>query len=492
MARRDLSTFRTVTQQVAESPDRLPIVAAEIGQKIIEQSQEAKINENFSKAQLDLSALQNQYQLENEADPMANIQQYRKARQKILDDYGNQISPLFRGSWNQNALKLARQNDAEQQAWGIRRARSNTVLSINESMKNSYLLANQNGQAFGKSANTEIESYLDFANQKQQLAEFGVKNLGEMTTKEMLLNFDKDYLKSFVSGVASSNPDKAQALLQDPRLQEQLTSDEMDGFERVISREQKQRKVAELAAQTTREAELPDIISSPEGDYYTKRLEIDQMEFRGEIGTKAATKARRVLESKKAVDAVTSSDDMAELVTQMYDLNAIADTSAEDYLTGVQNIRQEIMVRQSDGRLSAPDAQKLQSQLRTLTAAKTANASTRVGYNFYDANKRFESLPPQYRAKATRELFYRTQGQEGVTKQQYDTYASEIIDGIKGERRSNTVQRVNKITMDDDAFLKTTVNVKTGLPYDMNDVRETAKKYGITEKEVIEKMKAKR
>ena len=94
MANRNTVNLREVTQVVAEQPNDLLEAGVEIGQQIMKQHQEAKINESMSQAQLELNALQSQYQIDFEADPMSGIGEYKKNRKAIFDKYAEGISPL--------------------------------------------------------------------------------------------------------------------------------------------------------------------------------------------------------------------------------------------------------------------------------------------------------------------------------------------------------------------------------------------------------------
>lgn len=484
MANRNTINFREVTQVVADQSGNIDLQGVlDIGSEIMRQNQEAAINENLSKVQLDLNSLQSKYQTDFEADPSSGIKEYKKQRQSMFDAYGENISPFFRKTWNDNVRKIAQQNDLTQQAWAIKQTKVNTVGAINRSMKNNFLQANIDGQNFAGSNDTEISAYLNFENSKRGLIEWGTKNLGQKTTEDMLQNYENDYLKSFISGVADKNPQKAAKLIEDKAIKARFSSDEIDTFENVIRKNVKRKQLGTLFEEINNEDQAADIVSSPDGDYYTKRLQIDTLEMQGKISTSTAEKSRRVLTSQKNVDNLTNSDTMADIVNQMYDLNAVADTNSEDYLIGVRNVRDRILSEQASGKLKPDDAKKLNSQLRTLTSQKTSQATQNAAMGFYDSNQKFTALPPEYRGAATRELFYRAQGKD-FTPQQYDAEANKIIDNIKSGIRSETVKRLNNINTPDDSYLKT-------LGYTMDDVRETAKIYGLTEQQVIQRLKAK-
>lgn len=482
MAQRDINNFREVTQVVAKNPNTLLSAGAEIGAEIMRQGQEAKINENLSKAQIDLSALETKYQTDFESDPLGGMEEYKQNRQAIFDNLGEQISPLYRKYWNDASRKITLQNDATQQGWALKQTRVNTVKAINQSMKNNFLQANIDGQKFGTSDESEIGAYINFENSKSALSAWGNKNVGETTTTSMLSDYGKDYVKSFISGVADSNPEKAAQLLASDQIKGMFKSDEIDTMENVVRKSAKRKEIGSLWDEMQNEDKATEIVSAEEGDYFSKRLEIDTMEMKGQISTTTAEKARRVLTSQKNVDNVTSTPAMAEIVNQMYDLNAVADTSSEDYLNGVQNIRNRILTDQEKGKLTPQDAQKLNGQLRTLTAQRTAQATQSVAMGFYESNQKFNNLPPEYRGEATRQLFYKSQGQD-FTPEQFDAEANKIVDNINKGIRQETVKRLDKINAPDEDFLKS-------IGASVDDVKETAKIYGISEQEVIQRLKA--
>jgi hypothetical protein len=220
MAQRDLSNFQTVGQVVPKVTDPIGQVLGAVAGDIMKSNQEAKINENLSKAQIDLQSLDNQFKIDYEGDPTnaEGLKQYQEKRKEVFDTYGAEISPVYRKYWNENTLKISSQNDLTIQAWGIDQSKKNTVSSINTSLQNNLTAAMINGQNFANSGQTEMGAYLDFENSINQVQAFGERNLGSETTAELLGNYKSDYLKTFLSGVADVNPNKALQLMQDPNM----------------------------------------------------------------------------------------------------------------------------------------------------------------------------------------------------------------------------------------------------------------------------------
>jgi len=223
MANRDTTSYRTSIQQEApvypipQSNNLVPTLA-KMGEKIIVEGQEAKITENFSRAQLDLAKVNRDYQTKYEGDPFGGLEVLKKDRDKILKNYENDISPMFRGLWQDNTRSLVMKDDAETEAWAYAQTKKNTVRSVNESIKNNMSQALMDGQSFGSDDN-QVTPVLNFSQSKKSLEGFASKNLGSETAKGLVENYSEDYLKSFLSGVSESNPLKALRLMDDENIQ---------------------------------------------------------------------------------------------------------------------------------------------------------------------------------------------------------------------------------------------------------------------------------
>jgi len=229
MANRDLTTYRTVNQVVPEAPDNMLATAAAIGDKIIQVQQEAKINENFSKAQLELSALDNQFRIDYQGDPFnqKGLQNFAAQRQKVLNQYGSEISPFYKRQWEDAAAKIEAQSDATNQAWGFKQTEINTVQSVNSSMTADMTLAAQAGQSYAASGGTGgVEQYLKISESRARLEGFGNQYLGEVKTAEMLKNYDEDMTKIFLSNVSDVNPVEAARLLDSEEIKNAFSNPE--------------------------------------------------------------------------------------------------------------------------------------------------------------------------------------------------------------------------------------------------------------------------
>jgi len=233
MARRDTSNYNTV-QNV--QPDKSSAINAafvdagrQLGEEWVRQGQEAKINENLSAAQLDLTALNNKFQTEYEGDPMnkKGLSDFKMSRQAIFDQYSKDIDPLYRGAWNQKSRELGAQNDMVNEVWGFKQTRVNTVQSLNNSMKNNLNLANIAGQNFAASGGEDISKFLDIDTAVNNLQEYGEKNLGEITATEQLKDHKEDLMKVFVSGAAEADPIVGVKLLDNLTVRDSFSNPEV-------------------------------------------------------------------------------------------------------------------------------------------------------------------------------------------------------------------------------------------------------------------------
>ena len=236
MANRDLTNFRTVINQVpdlsgieqptGEAPsagNQLLNVGVQIADKILKENQEARITEGISNAQMELQALEFDYQAQFAHDPAAGLGEYKANRQAIFDKYGENVSVLYKRQWNDSTRKIAELNDATGQAWMLKQTKVNTTNSVNSSILNNMKMAMSDGQAFGNSDSKEIDAFVNYASSAEELEKFATQNLGQQQAEALFANYDEDYMKSFLSGVSQTNPAKAFQLMQSDMVKEHFS-----------------------------------------------------------------------------------------------------------------------------------------------------------------------------------------------------------------------------------------------------------------------------
>ena len=148
-------------------------------------------------------------------------------------------------------------------------------------------------------------------------------------------------------------------------------------------------------------------VQDPELSDKEKRVAISAAQMRGEIGEGEAAKLRSYVNAVESLTAGTNSAVMGDIIARAYDLNADQDIlpDSNSYLEGINNLQDEILAAKANGELTAESANKLTKQLTSLTAAKTAGATSALSFNYTKAEAVIkDSLPPDLRGVARREL----------------------------------------------------------------------------------------
>lgn len=298
---------------------------------------------------------------------------------------------------------------------------------------------------------------------------------------------------NYLEGMSETNPEQALKELNSGKYDQTLGAEGLRDMEGIIRKNVDRVSIEDEINQLQTEDAFRDVISSNDTPYNEKIMQINEADLNGKISDKFASEARAYVNSKHELSAVTNSGVMAGIVTQMYDLNTLAEVSPKEYLRGVQNLRSQIMEKRADGTLSRDDEEKLNNQIKTLMSSKVSDATNSIAYSFGEGRKVIEaSVPPEARGEAIRQLFYSTENL-GISnlppaerKVAYKKAALEVSDTLNASRRDKALGTLKKVTapVDVDALLKSK-------GYTMQDVQETADKYGITPEQVIEKLRAK-
>jgi len=193
-----------------------------------------------------------------------------------------------------------------------------------------------------------------------------------------------------------------------------------------------------------------------------KLQNISQLEKDGQIKKDQVRILKSYVTSVKKLNAAVNANSFGDILTKIYDLNALVtydEDNSNDYLRGINNIKDEIMELRSSGNMSASDEVALNKQITNLTAAKVAGATQQVFEYFTDASDAINmGLPPEFQGMAKRDLFYAVDmaiQQAESTGSSYDedeieflyrSKANKIINNINTQRRSSALKTVNSIT----------------------------------------------
>ena len=247
--------------------------------------------------------------------------------------------------------------------------------------------------------------------------------------------------------------DEKDALVKD--LESELKDFESEEIKKVESEIQASR-FTQIANYSSAMETVQDVSISDDDKIFA----IAESEMKGSIGREEGVLLRRYVNSAKALNAITNSEVMGDIVARAYDLNADFDMDANsnNYLQGVNNLREDILIARSRGDLTSDDELKLNNQLKTLTAAKIAGATSEIANANSRADRTIkESLQPDLWGVARRDLLdaVRLRKQEieeegrTVTRREeinlWSELAPSVVAGIQEKRRGESIERVNRI-----------------------------------------------
>lgn len=226
---RDLSTSSEVNnvRPDVSTVGQMIGAASELGLQVIEKSQKAKIVENLSNSQIELTRLNEEVRKKYESNPEEAKTIYQEKRRSIFDRNAKNISAVYRSQFIDSAKNIELNDNLTFESWVVRQSQKNTVSSVNTAVKNSLDLAFKEGLEFGESGEGDISLLLNYGNSRSAIENFAATELGAQTANDLLDNFDKDYVKQMVDGLSRSNPLKAAELLEREEIKEAV-GDERD------------------------------------------------------------------------------------------------------------------------------------------------------------------------------------------------------------------------------------------------------------------------
>lgn len=486
MADRNLDFNPTVTNVTPEVDTTTSMADAvgDVAAQAAQMSASGKALAATAATQTGFRQLDSQFRLQNAdnpTDPKA-IAQLQAARQKIIDEQGANIPAIAMRDYTNKTVELATQSDDLNAAWATKQQIRNGVNNLQTGRVTYLNAANSAGQAFAQDPDSDIASALDYKQAMASMHQYADPVLGADKTGAFLKDFNTDYVKSFIAGVAQTSPQRAAQLLQDPNIAQHFSTQDIGDMAQVIQKTTKQQALIQSESTVHNTVDLSSVINDDSKTYYEKRAAIDQADMAGDVTPKAAAAARRVLTSQSDLDAQTDTPVMSDIISKVYALNATATTSPDDYLVGVKNIQQDVLDMQATNKLTSKDATKLNNEIGNLTNAKLASATNTAGSEFYDANQKFNVLPPEYRGQATRALFYAAHGQN-LSPQQLNIQAQQVIDQINKGRRVAAQNTLQGVQQSDTEFLN-------GMHVTPDMIAHTAQKYGISQQEVITQLRA--
>jgi|GEM_PF-5902432 len=239
MARETIAT-RQITNVVPKGDSILSGAASTLNSFVKEAyktSENSKIVNNYSKAQLEINDLTKKYRVQNASDPQSNKENYEYDVKSILDKYGSDIGSGFKTKWAAQSNNLINKTRVSNQAWEFEQNASNSLMNFEDSKQNNYDIAFQNGVAFG-GGDGEIESVLDFSKSREDLKGLLAESFDESSIETELKDYDTNYTTNFITGIAQTDPNRAEELLKDKKVYENLDAASFKKVDKEIKRQQ--------------------------------------------------------------------------------------------------------------------------------------------------------------------------------------------------------------------------------------------------------------
>lgn len=350
--------------------------AQEYKQKLLDQ-QKIKIDTNLTKARIELDNLNNQYRLDNQGkpdNPEAKLKLQQDMR-NVLNKYGADIDPIAKLDWERSANKLTSGYEIANNDWAFRQRAENAKLDVAENINANLSLAKSAGMR------GDIGSAVaDYANSYNQLYSYAAKNMGETDARQLLSDYEEQYMQSYINGLASVNPQAALEALKQPEIaasfKKQGAQDVMMKIvNKQIALQNFQNKTNEFLTEQKLATELDDLPTD-------KALQLLE-ENEGSVSSKFFKAKQKALLSDKGINAETRAETAAEI---MLDIASLPTDSSEieEYYKQSNNILTKIEDEYAAGYLSTMDKKRL---INTIYKKQGANLEALKGtgsWQFWD------------------------------------------------------------------------------------------------------------
>lgn len=186
---------------------------------------EMNMNNMLQDANTEMAQATAEWQRNNAEDPF-NPQAAKELKMqydKIFDNYGSKVAITSRGDWNGLKSKAVNNYLQSNLRWASGQAVKNAQASVNMGFKKAADFAYESGRS-GTDIGLIKANYNIQADQTRK----SLQGIGMSDTEisESLHNFRSDYMKSFIQGVMTHSPERAQELLKDKNVREDIGSKE--------------------------------------------------------------------------------------------------------------------------------------------------------------------------------------------------------------------------------------------------------------------------
>lgn len=385
--------------------------AAKDMQRTYMQQQQIKIDTNSTKARVEIDDFTNQWRLNNQANP--NNQEARKewqnGVQEILNKYGSEIDPIAGQSWNLTATKLTENYNQGLNQWALAQNAENVKLDIADNMVANLKLAKNAGMS------GDIEGAKEnFISSYKQLYGYAVGSLGETGARQVLQDYEENFMTSFIDGLSRENPKQALELLKQPEIQASFrTKDAYDIMESVIKKQIAQNDFNSMVAQYNNQLELSEKLEQSDSSIDALHL---LEENKGLVSGKYYKTMKKSLMSSAGIDADTQAETASEIILE---IAAIDKEDVKNYYKQSMDVLSHIEDAYSKGELSSTDRKRLLSSVKKGMGKNIEALKSEGGWFFmFNYNDAYEFIEENYAGSNKNEVFleyFRQRNEQGDT-----------------------------------------------------------------------------
>lgn len=403
-------------------------------QRVYAQQQDIKIDTNTTKARLELDNLNNQWRLANQANP-DNAEAKLKLQndmQSILNSYGEGIDPTAKMKWNIAANKIMSAYELANNQWALGQRAENAKLDVAENINANLQIARNAGGALDFTS-----GLAEYRNSYNQLYNYAAANMGETEARKLLLDYEEDYMTSFITGLAETDPKLALETLKKPEIAASFKKEgAQDVMMKIVNKQIQMRNYEIKMKEYSNEIKLSEKLEDLPILDALKVLE----ENEPNISKKFFDAQKNVLLSKVGITAETQATTFTSLLLEA---GIAKEATGEDGLKKSEAVLTRVVEEYSKGNLTLKDKKNL---IKTLTTQQIEDlpqmiedASTFSWFTPYDytnANDDFvKSLGGSGIANTAMLEYFRTinSGDKEYTAKDRKALAKTIISKYKGE-----------------------------------------------------------
>ena len=352
--------------------------AAKTYKRQLVEQQRVKIDTESTKARVEIDNLVNQWQLQNQSrpdDPEARAQ-LKSDIQDILNRYGSQIDPVAKIDWDRTAGKLSSAYELGMNTWARNQRAENVKLDVAENINANLTLARNSGRSGNLDAGLS-----DYINSYHQLYNYASRNMGETEARKLLLDYEEEFMGSFITGLSETDPQAAMEALKRPEIAASFKNQgAQDVMMKIVNKQialrNFQNKTNEFLTEQKLATELDDLPTD-------KALQVLE-ENEGSVSSRFFKAKQKALLSNKGISAETRAETAAEIMLDIADLPTDP-SEIEEYYKKSSNILTRIENEYAAGDLTTADKKRLTNTIYKKQGANLeALKGTGSGWRFWD------------------------------------------------------------------------------------------------------------